>query len=164
MLDRKRGNNMRNFSKILITLGIVVLFVVDGCEEKTKVMPLTDIQTPELSSDIQIFNIQIPADSWDEGFNASWVGTYKSRVSADYAVTFELSADGTYKLSYGEGLVTTYSGKYNKDFSGGVSKSPLRYTITGLRVTNFDEKTITISSSWQLPSGNNTETYLLYRQ
>ncbi|MDR1420543.1 MAG: hypothetical protein LBI86_09235 [Treponema sp.] len=102
--------------------------------------------------------------SWNEGFNASWIGTYASRYDADYAVSFKIDNDGTYVFSYGEGAVTTYSGKYNKNFSGGVSKSPFRYTVTGLRVINFDKESLTISVNWRLPSGNDTKSFILDRR
>ena len=102
--------------------------------------------------------------SWNEGFNVSWAGTYVSKADADYVVGFKIGEDGTYALAHGATLTTTYSGKYNRNFNNGVTKSPLQYTVVGLRITNFDEKSITISVSWRLPSGNNTESYILYRQ
>jgi len=104
------------------------------------------------------------SSSWDEGFNTSWAGTYTSKADADYVVGFKIGEDGTYALAYGTPLTTTYSGKYNKNFNYGVTNSPLKYTVIGLKVTNFDTKSITISVNWKLPSGNNTESYILYRQ
>jgi hypothetical protein len=149
-----------NGAIFLVFVGMIIISIIIGsCEGKRSTTQLEN----KTSSD-QPNESEVAVSSWDEGFNASWAGTYKSLTTADYAVTFVLSADGTYTLSYGEGAVTTYSGKYNTNFSGGVSKSPLRYTITGIRIISFDEKTITISSDWKLPSGNDTETYVLYRQ
>jgi hypothetical protein len=164
----------------LLFVGMIIISIIIGsCEGKSSTTQLenktSSNQSDESkeSSSLDLENktssgqpdeSKEPVSSWDEGFNASWVGTYESSKSADYAVIFELSADGTYKLSYGEGAVTTYSGKYNKNFRGGVTKSPLRYTITELRIIGFDEKTITVSSDWKLPGGNDTEVYILYRQ
>jgi hypothetical protein len=138
---------------------IIISIIIGSCEGKSSTIQLESKVSLNQSNESRE-----SVSSWDEGFNASWVGTYKSSTDSNYAVTFELSTDGTYTLSYGEGAVTTYSGKYNTNFSGGVSKSPLRYTITGFRIISFDEKTITISSEWKLPSGNDTEVYVLYRQ
>jgi hypothetical protein len=144
------------FNKIIPAfLGIMFIGVLCGCERKT-----TTSDQP-LSRTIED---EAPAVPWDEGFNTSWEGIYKSLPSAEYAVTFDLSVSGLYKLSYGEGAVTTYSGRYNNGFGGGTSKSKFQYTITGLSVTGFDEKTITISVNWKLPNGNDTETYVLYKQ
>jgi len=102
--------------------------------------------------------------SWDDGFNVSWAGTYVSKADADYVVGFKVGEDGTYALAYGATLTTTYSGKYNKNFNYGITNSPLKYSVIGLQVTNFDTKSITISVDWKLPSGNNKETYILYRK
>jgi hypothetical protein len=89
-------------------------------------------------------------------------GIYESKPDAEYAVTFKLEDDGAYELSYGEGLVTTYSGK--GDLAKGETKSRLNYVITGLRIDSIDENLIKISADWILPAGNDTEQYVLYRQ
>jgi hypothetical protein len=159
------GDFMKQICKLngiifLVFVGMIIISIIIGsCEGKS-----STTQLENKTSSNQADESKESASSWDEGFNDSWVGTYESSKSADYAVTFELNADGTYKLSYGEGAVTTYSGKYNKNFRGGVTKSPLRYIAAELRIIDFDEKTITVSSDWKLPSGNDTEVYILYRQ
>jgi len=104
---------------------------------------------------------------WDEGFNTAWVGTYLSKPSTEYVAAFKLGEDGTFAFACGGGtfgLATTYSGKYNRNFNNGVSKSPLENTITEIRIVSSDDKSITISASWILPEGNKTDTYVLYRQ
>ena len=150
----------------LLIFGILLIGIVLNCEAKR----------PPAQSSVQNSNSptqstvqeSVPVETipWDEGFNISWVGSYKSRSTADYAVVFDLSSDGTYKLVYGENanITTTYSGKYNRNFNSGNSQSRLNYRITGLQVSNFDATSITLRCSWRLPSGNDTETYVLYRQ
>jgi len=104
--------------------------------------------------------------NWNEGFNTSWVGTYKSRANADYDVTFDLDVLGNFSFVYGSNprISTTYSGKYYKDFRSGNTKSSLGYKITNLRITNFDENSINISINWITSSGNETDYFTLYRQ
>lgn len=111
-----------------------------------------------------IIDTQMSTSSWDEGFNTSWVGTYASSLSDDYVAAFKIGDDGTYAFAYGAGATTTYAGKYNKNFNSGVSKSPFQYTITGLRIITFDERSLTVSVDWRLPSGNDTQLFTLYRQ
>jgi hypothetical protein len=146
---------------VILCMGIVL-----GCEAK-KPPVQSSVQQSDLSAQPSVQE-QKPVETipWDEGFNVSWVGSYKSRATADYAVVFDLASDGAYKLTYGENvnIATTYSGKYNRSFNGGSSQSRLNQRITGLQVTNFDANSITLRSSWRLPSGNDTETYILYRQ
>jgi len=140
--------------KKLIFLGIVIPFLItstiSGCMKKT-------------SSKTQN---NFPVSSWDEGFNVAWAGTYVSKEDADYVVAFKLGTDGTYAFVYGSNLSisTTYSGKYNKNFRNGVSKSGLNYRITEIRVTGFDKTSISLSVDWRLPSGNDTARYVLYRK
>jgi hypothetical protein len=129
----------KGFMPIILSFGII-LFVIVSCEAKQS------------------------TTSWNEGFNTSWVGTYVSQQDADYIAAFRVGADGTYSFAYGGGVATTYAGKYNKNFNNGTTKSPFRYTITGLRVIGFDEKSMTISVDWKLPNGDNTESFVLYRK
>jgi len=105
-------------------------------------------------------------NSWNEGFNYEWVGTYVSKADADYVVAFKLGIDGTYAFVYGSNpsISTTYSGKYNNNFRNGVSKSGLNYRITEIKVTGFDKTSINLSVDWRLPSGNDTGRYVLYRK
>jgi hypothetical protein len=120
----------------------------------------------KITYDKQIeFQKSVPK-KWDEGFDVLWVGSYKSRATADYAVVFDLSSDGTYKLTYGENvnIATTYSGKYNMNFSGGSSRSRLNQRIVGLQVTNFDANSITLRCSWDYGDKIERDIYVLYRQ
>ena len=153
--------------KVIIVIALIT-GILSGCtgkssttssnEGKTSITSSNEITTPETPPP--------PPIPWDEGFDSKWVGSYKSRSTADYAVVFDLNSDGTYKLVYGENanIATTYSGKYNRNFNGGNSQSRLNYRITGLQVTNSDDNSITLRCSWRLPSGNDTENYTLYRQ
>ena len=146
-------------------IGILLMGIVLSCEVKKTPAQSTVQQSNSPTQSTVQESKPVETIPWDEGFNVSWVGSYKSRSTADYAVIFDLSSDGTYKLTYGENanIATTYSGKYNRNFNGGNSQSRLNYRVTGLQVTNFDDNSITLRCSWRLPSGNDTETYILYR-
>jgi hypothetical protein len=129
--------------KLLLAVSIVLLLV--GCTKEG--------------------NSSTPTTQWNEGFDTSWAGTYSSRPDDDYAVTFKIDNNGNYSFVYGTSFTTTYTGKYNRNFSNGTSKSQLNYKITGIRVAYFEEKkSITITVYWVLPKGNNTESYVLYRR
>ncbi|MCL2186213.1 MAG: hypothetical protein FWB86_10225 [Treponema sp.] len=104
--------------------------------------------------------------SWNEGFNELWAGTYSSKWDAEYVVRLVIGTDGNYNLRCGSNfhIATTYTGKYNRNFKYGESRSGLNYIIEDFRIIEFDNNSIKIAVVWNNPQGRETDYYTLYKK